>query len=329
MVLIGADLRGEGTWLATLAALTSIELAWWAFCWVLKIAPAPYLGTYLLLAAAGLVGALALHLILRPGAKRASWPTLLLGTLLVALGASLFLPLKYAIPQQIPFWLDARLAFGERQLFGTDPWRIADSLFGWALVPTDCVYGLWLPVQSLVLFSVMLLPPSPDKSRALISYGLAWFLLGVVMAVLLSSAGPLFYDRLFGSHEFAALDAKLRGGAWMARGESDAMWASFVSGRPGLIAGISAMPSIHVAISFWLWLVARDLARSLAPVALAYAIFIWIASIQLGWHYFSDGLAGVIGMTAIWWLARIIGSAASASATDPSFASAFLAKRAE
>jgi membrane-associated phospholipid phosphatase len=165
---------------------------------------------------------------------------------------------------------------------------------------------LWLPVQSLALFSVMVLPPSSAKSRALIAYSLAWFLLGVVAAVGCASVGPIFYDRLFGGHEFAALADRLGGGAWMVQREADAMWASFASGRPGLVAGISAMPSLHVAISFWLWLTARSLAPRLASFALAYAVFIWIASVQLGWHYVSDGLAGALGMLALWWLAKWI-----------------------
>jgi hypothetical protein len=299
----GIDLRGEQRWLTVLAALTVVELGWWSMCWRAGFAPVPRLFTYLGLAAAGLVAALALRAAARRIGQRARWPALLLGTLLIGIGASLFLPLKYAIPHEVPFWLDRPLALGERVLFGTDPWRLADALFGWALVPVDRVYGLWLPVQSLVLFSVMALPPSPRKSRALIAYSLAWFVLGVVAAVACASAGPLFYDRLIGGSDFAGLGQRLAEGGWMARRESDAMWASFASGRPGFVAGISAMPSLHVAISFWIWLAARSLAPRAAPVALAYAIFIWIASVQLGWHYASDGLAGVLGMAALWWVA--------------------------
>lgn len=304
------DVRGEGCWLATFGALTAVEFGWWAYCWELGIAPVPHVATYLALAATGLAGAFVLRLAFTRRAERAEWPVLLVGAMLIGLGASLFLPLKYTIPRLVPFWLDAPLALGERRLFGTDPWLIADRLFGWALIPIDRLYGLWLPVQSLVLFSVVLLPASRVKSRALVAYGIAWFLLGIVAADLCASVGPIFYDRLLGGQEFAGLDVKSRGGAWMARGEADAMWASFVSGRPSLVAGISAMPSLHVAISFWMWLAARALAPRFALIALAYAILMWIASVQLGWHYLSDGLAGMAGMAAIWWLAGRIALAA-------------------
>jgi hypothetical protein len=305
-LLTTIDLHGEGPWLGVLAGLTIIELAWWALCWRAGIAPPPRFATYLGLCVAALLASLGLRLAFRPRAERASWSVLFLGTVLIALGASLFLPLKYAIPHEIPFWLDAPLAFGERRLFGADPWYIADRLFGWARVPVDRLYAMWLPVQSLVLFSVMLLPASAAKSRALIAYGLAWFMLGVIAAVLCASVGPIFYDQLLGGHAFAGLDERVTGGAWMVRAEADGMWASFASSRPGLVAGISAMPSLHVAISVWIWLTARSLAPRAASVSLAYALFMWIASMQLGWHYFSDGLAGALGMAAIWWLARRI-----------------------
>jgi predicted metal-binding membrane protein len=78
------------------------------------------------------------------------------------------------------------------------------------------------------------------------------------------------------------------------------MWASFASGRPTIVAGISAVPSIHVAISCWTLLAARLMLPRAAPYALAYALLIWIGSVQLGWHYATDGLAGILGMMGVW-----------------------------
>lgn len=97
-------------------------------------------------------------------------------------------------------------------------------------------------------------------------------------------------------------------GAWIAIAESDQMWAAAAGRDPGIVAGISAMPSIHVAISLWIWLTARAFAPRLAPAALLYVVLVWIGSVQLGWHYASDGFAGVIGMLAVWRLAQLISS---------------------
>lgn len=295
-------LLGEDTpWLAAMAAMTSLELVWWAICFSKGIAPSPYFPTYLALAFGGLAPALAIRWMLWNLLPRAAWPALLCGTMLLAVGASLFLPLKFAIPREIPFWLDQPLASGEWALFGTDPWLLFDRVLGWAIVPVDRIYGLWLPVQSAVFYAVLVAPPSPAKSRALVAYSLAWFVLGVAAATLFSSAGPIFYDRLFGGDRFATLNHMLHvRGATLALAESDAMWVTHVSGRSSLVAGMSAVPSLHVAISLWIYLTARTMAPRVAPLALVYTIFIWAASVQLGWHYASDGLIGALGMLAIW-----------------------------
>jgi hypothetical protein len=304
--VISSALGADSTWLAAMVGVTVLEIGWWTVAWSIGVAPAPFLFTYLALAFAGLFAALAIRQLLQP---RAAIPksSSILATLLVGLGASLFLPLKYAIPKLVPFWLDQPLARGERALFTADPWLILDRSLGWAVVPLDRLYGLWLPTQAVILFLVILQPPSASKSRALIAYVLAWFLLGVVAAVIFSSAGPIFHDRLFGGASFAALRETLQQrGAWIALAESDQMWASLASGRPTIVAGISAVPSIHVAISFWLFLAARGIAPRAAPYALLYALLISAGSVQLGWHYATDGLAGVLGMLGIWRLSRSV-----------------------
>lgn len=295
---------GERRWLVTMAAISTVELIWWAAAWRLGVAPYPHVVTYLALAFGGLGAAIALRLALRLTPSAAPWGAALPATLLVGVGASAFLPLKYAIPREVSFWLDRPLASAEHSAFGADPWALLDRLFGWAAMPMDWLYACWLPTQSLVLFLLILARPSRAKSRALIAYSLAWFLLGVVGAVLLSSAGPLFYDRIYGGSTFAALGETLQArGAWIAIAESDRMWAAAAGRNPGMVAGISAVPSIHVAISLWMWLVARDLAPHVAYPALLYFALVWVGSVQLGWHYASDGMAGVIGMLAVWSLA--------------------------
>jgi hypothetical protein len=294
-------------WLAVMAVVTAAETAWWAVIWHLGFAPPPYLLTYVALAFAGLVCALALRILLRPHAESPSWPSLIAGTVLVGVGASLFLLLKYAIPQLVPFWLDRPLTSAERAMFGADPWLFLDHLLGWAVIPIDRLYGLWLPVQSLLLFIMLTQPPSAAKSRALIAYVLAWFLLGVVAATVFSSAGPIFFDQIFGGVTFVGLRETLQDrGAWVVLAESEKMRASLTSGQPSIVAGISAVPSIHVAISVWMFLIARERARRAAPYALLYAALIWIGSVQLGWHYVMDGVAGAVGMFAIWLLSARI-----------------------
>lgn len=295
---VGEDWR----WLSVMALCAVAELLWWTFSWSSGVAPLPFVPVYLAAAVAALLLVLGAKRL--SGRAHASWPAMAAGTLLIGAGASLFLPLKVAIPHQIPFWMDNALATSERALFGADPWLIAQRLFGFAIRPIDLIYGLWLPVQLIAVFSVATQPASTAKSRAMIAYALAWFALGVIAAALFSSAGPIFYDRLLGGDRFQALTQMLRSeGARVVLAESDAMWAGSQNAGRSLIAGISAFPSLHVAISLWIWLAARAQAARFAAAALGYFLFVWIASILLGWHYFSDGLAGAAGMMLVWWLA--------------------------
>lgn len=287
-----------------MATMTLLEFVWWAVVWRAGLAPFPLVITYLTLAFAGLAAALVLRMVTRRRFKRSFPASTVTGTILAGIGGSFFLPLKFAIPREIPFWLDAPLAAAERSLFGGDPWLLLNHMLGWALLPVDRLYALWVPVQLLVLFTVMLEPPSATKSRALIAYSMAWFLLGVVAATLLSSAGPIFYDRVFGGSQFALLGETLGAhGASAALAASDMMWSALASGNSRLVVGISAVPSLHVAISLWILLTARTMAPRLAKWAVIYFIFIWLASVQLGWHYVSDGAVGAIGMLLIWVIA--------------------------
>lgn len=274
--------------------------------------------TYVALAFVALAVALGLRPLWSKGEPRASWPILLTGALLIGFSASLFMALKIAIPSLTPFWLDPPLASAERVLFGTDPYRLLDALFGRATLVVDRIYGFWLPVQLVVLFSVLAAAPSRAKAQALTAYAAAWFLIGIVGAALLSSAGPIFFDRVVGGDRFAALHELLQSrGAWMVLHTSDAMWEAQLSGQPHLVAGISAAPSMHVAVSLWILLAARRLAPRAVPLAAAYLAFIWIASVQLGWHYISDGLIGVLAIAALWWLAGRLPYRSSSSPPSP------------
>jgi membrane-associated phospholipid phosphatase len=56
---------------------------------------------------------------------------------------------------------------------------------------------------------------------------------------------------------------------------------------------VAAMPSIHMAVTFAMYLWARDHQRRIAPYLLAYSIIMGLALIYLAEHYTLDLLAGV------------------------------------
>jgi len=111
-----APMEDDRNWLLVMAALTAIELIWWMIEWGVGAAPAPLIATYGVLATGGLALGAALRFASGMRPSDADWPGVALGTALVAVGASVFLPLKYAIPSEVPFWLDHRLAIAERAI---------------------------------------------------------------------------------------------------------------------------------------------------------------------------------------------------------------------
>ena len=298
----------ERDWLIPVAFLMAIELsAWWAL-YAAELAHPPAIAGYQILAFTALAPVLCFRLLstprplerLRQMAREdpARIGGLVAGMQLFVLGASLFGALKAAIPKLVPFWLDGPLAHAERTLFGTDPWRFSTLLLGWATPAIDLIYASFLPIHLIAVFILLTAAPSRAKTRALVSLYLAWLVIGVGGAFALSSVGPIFYDRAFGGEMFSALTQALHDAAPIAVRTSDLMWQYHVTDTPAVATGISAMPSMHVGLSLWLALIVRG--RRYAPLAWLYFAIIWLGSVHLGWHYFSDGLVASAAMLLLW-----------------------------
>jgi membrane-associated phospholipid phosphatase len=60
------------------------------------------------------------------------------------------------------------------------------------------------------------------------------------------------------------------------------------------------MPSVHNGLALLFALAAFRLNRLAGWVLAAYAFFIWLGSIHLGWHYALDGIAGAALTYGIW-----------------------------
>jgi membrane-associated phospholipid phosphatase len=68
-------------------------------------------------------------------------------------------------------------------------------------------------------------------------------------------------------------------------------------GEPNSVA---AMPSIHMAVTFAMYLWARRYARRLAMPLLLYTIVMGLALAYLGEHYIADEIAGIAVAVAAW-----------------------------
>ncbi len=218
----------------------------------------------------------------------------ILGIQLVVLQVGSLTWLKTMMPLTVPFWADPMLADLDHAIFGTDPWR----LLTW-LKPVepliDATYSLWFPIKSLTMAAILISPPSFRKSRAALAYFYTIGIFGVVGQYALSSAGPLFYDLAGFGQRFAEMPMTS-----IVAGARAYLWDSYVTGGDKIGSGISAMPSIHVAMAAWVALTVRSAIPRLWLLGWIFYAVILVGSVYLGWHYAVDGIAGTIAALLSW-----------------------------
>jgi PAP2 superfamily len=243
---------------------------------------------------------------------RALW--LLVAMLLCGSTLPLFELFKQLILPARGFPLDPALARIDRALFfGHDAWEVSHALFGSvaATLVLDRAYSMWLVFMfPFPMVVVMAIKDVRMRARLLGTWLAAWIVIGGIGAWLFGSAGPCYYDQLVGPPgRFAGFHRAMANltAAAGATGQSitaldfQAMLASELNHK-GLVAagGISAMPSMHVAMAVLFAIAGFARTRWLGWVFSIYALLIWIGSIHLGWHYAIDGIVGAALMLGLW-----------------------------
>ena len=223
------------------------------------------------------------------GAIRSEVP-IFIRALQVALLAGIALALhgwaKSMMPLIVTFWADPMLADLDAAIFGRDPWPLFRA--DWLMPVYGYVYLLWFPLTFVTLGLVAF---SKRDHGPLVLAFLATLVIGGTMGqYILPSAGPIFFERIGLGPRFAELVATNH---FSFNRVSDYLWLHYQARDAAIGTGISAMPSVHVALATWTACAWYRMWRPAALPAALYALGIWAASIASGWHYSTDGLAGV------------------------------------
>ena len=220
-----------------------------------------------------------------------------------------FTSVKNMLPALSGYVWDRPLADLEAALFaGHDPWVFVTPLISrlhlLGAVEFSYVTG-WMLAVALVPAIVALAPSlKPIRVRFFFTYFLAWALLGNLLALGGMSAGPVYFGDVTGDtarfQPLIDLLAANSGSTWSAYDIQRDLWTVYERGMVSFGTGISAFPSLHVAMATLWTIVGFQVNRRLGIAGLVFLTFILTASVALGWHYAVDGLASAPLVVLIW-----------------------------
>ena len=229
---------------------------------------------------------------------------------------SAFSSFKSMIGVLNPFYLDAALSKLDAFIhFGIQPWRITHFFFHdfTSAMTINFAYNIWFfIVWGYTFCQIFGLAGRRHRAQYLLGFVLCWAIVGSVLAYILSSGGPCYFGRI--THlpdpyaplmqQLYAIDAPhlASGSYWhlWSLSVQETLWNDQFQSTTAIGSGISAMPSMHVAMASMMAFSAMKLNKWFGRVMLAYAILICFGSVYLGWHYAVDGYASIVVTYLIW-----------------------------
>ena len=217
--------------------------------------------------------------------------------------------MKEMIPLIHPFSWDLTFLAWDRALhFGTDPYLVLMPLITTPLTIglLNFAYHFWFLIMLIIPFLACFDRSNPQaRMTFLIAHVLTWGIGGNLMALALSSAGPVYLERLDISTVFVPLTAALQEASarvWLpALDVQELLWDGYTGNGP--VAGISAMPSMHVGSTTLFTCYAFTWRRWAGWLMVGFWGLILVGSVALGWHYAVDGYLGAALALLFWHVA--------------------------
>lgn len=231
-----------------------------------------------------------------------------------------FTSLKSMLPELQPFVWDPAIADVDDLLHAGPAWIHVQFLNQITDLIRLLYSQVWFTLTIGVTFAACVAHPSQLRSQYIWTFLLCWSVLGIVIAGCFMSVGPVFYDRLLSEDRFLELTSRLTSLVNPNDYTSlypDLLWTAYITKTAGMGTGISAFPSLHLAMSTLFFLVAYRLNRKLGWVMLGYLAITMLGSVHLGWHYAVDGYFSIIATTIIWKVVGMRLKAAKAQCEQP------------
>lgn len=238
-------------------------------------------------------------------------------TALAILGTSNITLLNMELLRETTHWRDAFFWRLEAPLLTRLQYMAIDAA-AW-----DRLYHSAWGIEMLAAFALVVVGRGPRIVLHFCVSMILLFYIGRLLGVLNPVMGPAFYQ----PELFRHLDGSATSTAMKMVADVLAQTPEQAMSRGGiLLGGVSAMPSLHVAMvattAFWLAVADRRTMFVTVPWVLA----VWASTVVLGWHYILDGAAGIVLAAASIWITRVVlqhfgmaePQAASSSRTDDS-----------
>lgn len=223
---------------------------------------------------------------------------------------------KSLIPTLNPYYLDPLLQRIDIALhLGVSPTQWATAHFPqWLLKLIANTYLVtWGAAMASYLFWQLCAPASRQRTMFISTFIMVWFYGGIVAATALSSVGPIYYS-LFYNDAYSAMNAGIV--ETLSAGPQALPSNFFLDVRQMLLDFynndkivdhniMSAMPSMHTATTTIIAIHSYFFTRWLRFVTVPYAVFIFVGSFALGWHYAIDTYVSIIIVAAIWQWNRV------------------------
>jgi hypothetical protein len=218
--------------------------------------------------------------------------------------------MKTAIPLFNSSNWDAVWIGADKAIHGADAWRLLQPVLGFPIVTSalSFAYHAWmLLIYVGGVYFCFIVKNRELRARYFIGFFAIWTVLGVALATGFASVGPCFVGPLLGDHRFDEQMAYLASAnekfPVLVLPVQQMLLAWHAAGTNGLGGGITAMPSMHVAMALLFALSMARVSKRAGLYAWLFFLVILVASVHLAYHYAVDGYVAILVTLVLWAMA--------------------------